>query len=389
MRRIVGLLAGLLAGAVAGSLLVGSVLVGGAPALAATRRDPALQPFAADSIWNTPVGRSAQYVPAGLPSRAVTVDRVTVVQAVAGERPAPVLAPDCTTPARQRTLPASVQAPATPGTLVVVAGDGRAAESWTSARRCGDAIGARYAGRTRLDGDGVPTGGRVAGLPGLGGTLRAAELRGRVPVRHTLALLVPARYLAPGNRWPAVRTDGTRSTTTAGPALRVGALLALRPADAAGLTPATPLGETLVAALRDHGAYVAGVADTFRVRAEGPVEPGALRDLQAALAALAVVDDNTPDTIGGRGERRAATAAPLGRPRAAVPPPSPSPSPSPSLSSSPSAQVAAPARLPATPVAQVARRQAPPAALAVVGVLAVALLAVGLRVGRTAARAFS
>jgi hypothetical protein len=211
-------------------------------------------------------------------------------------------------------------------------------------------------------------------------------------VRHSLALLAPARHLAPGNRWPAIRTDGTRSTTTAGPALRVGALLALRPADAAGLTPSTPLGETLVATLRDHGAYVAGVADTFRVRAEGPIEPAALRDLQAALAVLAVVDDNAPDTVAGRGERRAPLAAPLAPARRAAPSPSTSASPSTSPSPSPStpSPAAAPARLPSTPVAQVERaRQAPPAALALIGVLAVALLAVGLRVGRTAARAFS
>ncbi len=380
MRRILGLLAGLVAGVVA----VGNLLAGSAPALAATRRDPVQQPFAVDSIWNTPVGLDARYVPASLPPRPVEVERVTVVTAAVGERRVRVLAPDCVTPTRRRALPASVQAPETPGTLAVVAGDRRTVETWTSARGCGTSIGARYAGRTRLDGDGVPVGGRVVGLPGLGGTLRAAELQGDAPVRHALALLVPARYLAPGNRWPAIRTDGTRSTTTTGPALRVGALLALRPADAAELTPRTPLGRELVTTLRDHGVYVAGVADTFRLRAEGPVGSAVLRDVQAALAALAVVDDNAPDAVGGRGERRAALVAPLARPRTSVP------SPSPSASPSPSPEQVASARLPSAPVAQVEPgRQAPPAAVGVVGVLAVALLAVGLRTGRAAARAFS
>ena len=385
MRRMVGLLASLLAGiAGLGSLLVAT------PAQAATRRDPELQPFAVGSIWNTPVGQGARYVPAGLPPRAVGVERVIVVVATPGRRPVPVLAPDCTTPARPRTLPASVQASVQasdlPVTLAVVARDRRTADTWTSARRCGTSIGARYAGRTRLDGDGVPLGGRVAGLPGLGGALRAAELRNVAPVHHALALLVPARYLAAGTRWPAVRADGTRSSATAGPALRLGALLALPPAAAARLRPATPLGRELVETLRDHGVYVAGTADAFRLRTEGAVEPAALDDVQAALAALAVVDDNGPDTLGGRGARRAALAAPLARPRAATP----SPVPSPRVSASPAREQAAATRLPAAPVAQVDPvPQAPPAALALVGLLAVALLAVGLRVGRTAVRAFS
>jgi hypothetical protein len=177
------------------------------PASAATRRDPALQPFAVPSIWNTPIGRDARYAPAGLRTAAVGVGLVTVAGATATDPLARVFSPDCTVAGRRRALPASVDLPAvrTPQTLAVVAPDDRTVDTWTSATRCGSSIGGRYAGRTRLDGDGIPLGGSVAGLPGIGGALRGQELTGTVPVRHALALLVPARYLAAAPRWPAVR----------------------------------------------------------------------------------------------------------------------------------------------------------------------------------------
>ena len=95
-------------------------------------------------------------------------------------------------------------------------------------------------------------------------------------MRHALALLVPARYLAAGPRWPAVRSDGTRSTVTSGTAVRLGALLALPPADAARLPVTSVVGRRLVTALRDHGAYVAGVSDgdTVQLRADLPAVTG-------------------------------------------------------------------------------------------------------------------
>ncbi len=394
MRRIVGGLAAL------------ALLALAAPAAAAPGRDPSVQPFDATSLWNTSIGRDARYVPAGLQTPAVGLDLVTVAAVGAGDPVAPVLSPDCSIAGKPRRMPASLALPSTSAsqTLAVVGRDGRTVDTWTAARRCGTSVGGRYAGRTRLDGDGVPVGGSVAGLPGIGGALRQDEVTGKVPVRHALAVLVPARRLAAGPAWPAVRSDGTRATPRSGGTIRLGALVALPPAVAARLPVTSPAGRVLVAALRDHGAYVAGVTqtDTVRLRAVRPTA-GAPADvladsrlqgeLRAAVAALAVVADNAPGSVGGRGERRAPPAAPLQFGQAPSPAASPRPSPSPSrspLPASASAPASAGAPVAAAPVAQDDRPgQAPPVAVAAIAVLAVALLVAGLGAGRAATRLFS
>jgi hypothetical protein len=442
MRRTVG---GILAATAAAVMLATVPVLATVPASAATRRDPALQPFTVTSIWNTPLGRDARYVPARLRTPAIGVGLVTVATTTTTDPVAPVLSPDCTVAGRPQRLPASVQLPEvrTPQTLVVVAPNGRTVDTWTSATRCGSSLGGRYAGRTRLDGDGVPLGGAVAGLPGVGGAVRGQELTGSVPVRHALALLVPARYLAAGPRWPAVRSDGARSTDTTGPVVRLGALLALPPADAAGLPVTSAVGRRLLTALRDHGAYVAGVSDGDTVQLRTDLEAVAgygtangrpfvtdrrLRaELRAVIGALAVVADNAPGSVGGAGRRRAPAVAPLQKirpdagpssspgPSSATPFPdtsgagTPAASPASQPAATPASQPAAapasqPAATPASqpgaapgssaarlPAAAEADRpdRAPPAVVGVVAALALALLAVGLRAGRGLTRLFS
>jgi hypothetical protein len=303
---------------------------------------------------------------------------------------------DCAARDRARRVPASVGLTDSPSTLALVAPGGRVVDTWTDARRCGASVGGRYAGRIRLDGLGVALGGSVPGLPGPGGALTAAELAGRAPVRHALAVLVPARLLAAGSRWPAVRADGTQSAVTAGSGLRLGALLALRPAQAAQLRPASAAGRRLVAALRDHGAYVAGVApgDALDLRvlrpagattggSSAPRLPPALRaDLLAAAADLSIVDDNAPASVGGRVVRRVAAAAP---PAPATPAPAPAPAPPAPPGQTPLTSAAYESTLELT----VDVPAAPPAAVAGIVALAVALLVVGLHTGRAAVRAFA
>jgi hypothetical protein len=408
MRRMVG-------GVLAVAALAVSVLAAfAAPALAATRRDPSVQPFAVDSIWNTPIGRDARYVPADLRTPAVGLDLVTVAATTGADPAERVRSSDCATAGKRRRLPASLHLPAirAPQALAVVAPDGRTVDAWTSVRRCDTSVGGRYAGRTRIDGDGVPDGGSVAGLPGLGGALRGTEFTGTAPVPHALALLVPARYLAAGPGWPAVRSDGTRATAPSGGAVRLGAvrlgaLLALPAADAAELPVTSPMGRRLVAALRDHGAYVAGATagTAVQVRVDAAAvtgqraatgrafsrDAGLQEELRAAVQALAVVADSTPGAVGGSGARRAPLAAPL----QAITPPSPTPSPSPTASPagaspSESGTAASTARIPSAPVAQVeGPHTAPPAAVAAIAALALVLLGVGLGAGRAAARLFS
>ena len=192
--------------------------------------------------------------------------------------------------------------------------------------------------------------------------------------------------------------------------MRLGALLALPPADAARLPVTSVVGRRLVTALRDHGAYVAGVSDgdTVQLRADLPAVTGygtatghpfvtdrELRaELRAAIAALAVVADNGPASVGGTGPRRAAPAAPLAKgtrngvasrpsasasPASNLPPPAATPAPGAASGSS--------AGLPSAPVTRA--DPAPPGVVAAIAALALALLGVGLRAGRGLTRLFS
>jgi hypothetical protein len=169
-----------------------------------------------------------------------------------------------------------------------------------------------------------------------------------------------------------------------------------------------------VAALRDQGAYVAGVSDGDTVQLRADLEAvtaygaavghpfasdGALRrELRAAVAALAVVTDNAPGSVGGAGRRRVhllRTAGP------AIPSPSTSAAPSSGALSASSASstpalpsVAAAgssgAPSPAAAAAHADRPDpAPPAVVTGIAALALALLVVGLRAGRGLTRLFS
>ena len=137
-------------------------------------------------------------------------------------------------------------------------------------------------------------------------------------------------------RWPAVGCDSYCCGSPANgyngtlPALVPGALLAVPPARAAALAPATVPGAKILRALTDFGGYL--VDDTgsragggafcaehgvneeveelfgYSIRIEKPLTPaqgGALfADLVAIFQALAVVVNNAPGSVGGGGSGR-------------------------------------------------------------------------------------
>lgn len=188
---------------------------------------------------------------------------------------------------------------------------------------------------------------------GLGGVVRSGELTGTQPIRHALAVTMNMRKwgtkqggaITDGHRWPATAADsyygqtGTASgygTITAGggqskAGLGMGSLLAL-PADvdldALGLE--TAAGKKLAWTHQNYGAYVVddsqdpGAWDVHRINVEAAVldEYPALdtypgtgtpfgRDMNKIFTRLAVVDNNTAETIGGGGTPRQPLAPPL------------------------------------------------------------------------------
>ncbi|MEN9866810.1 MAG: hypothetical protein RL748_2400 [Pseudomonadota bacterium] len=204
-----------------------------------------------------------------------------------------------------------------------------------------------------------------SGLSAFGGTLRLGELRpGGPPPRHALKVDVYAKqalYACRNKescyRWPAIGADryavghyGTLKLGRAQPfnpnqdegphsALKMGALLAI-PANKnlASMGLETEPGKMLAWTFQNYGAYI--VDDTWGASFALTAETGPhgsfrdqfkadwgfeleqrvrdnsqwTRDLQRIVAALAVVDNNGPDSIGGGGTPLQPLAPPLHEP---------------------------------------------------------------------------
>jgi hypothetical protein len=203
-------------------------------------------------------------------------------------------------------------------------------------------------------GDGIQGAHGGSGMSSLGGTLRLGELVPGGVIRHALKVNVWAhKYVhydpqdaTPGYRWPAVKADGYAADEYGGrlPALEMGALLAL-PSDFDTAQLRTEPARMLAQALKDYGAYVVDDTawDVFAIATEWSPQERVIKEFQSAwgwpfetektvgcsdstaecrwakdiadiVGALHVVDDNSPETVGGQGRRRAAWAPPFCEP---------------------------------------------------------------------------
>lgn len=193
-----------------------------------------------------------------------------------------------------------------------------------------------------------------SGLSALGGSIRMGELcPGQIGPRHVLKINVYAKqFFYPGHatddcrRWPALNcdnyADGWYGTEGGGGphAMRMGALLAIPPTiDINALELETEPGRQLAWTLQNYGAYI--VDDTYAPGFAIAVEDGANgskaaefqanygypmaqrvgalgpwgRDIQTLCGVLYVVDNNSPNSIGGGGTPRQPLAEPLADPR--------------------------------------------------------------------------
>jgi len=334
---------------------------------AAASRDPLRWPFSTTSIWNTPIGSGAVYVPAGIvPATAygMTVDQDLIVM-----RPsAPALTVMTTTAdwdnTKDRCPPSSpalftapvpddfVFAPVLPNTpnasTAILAADGRTLKQTQPFSRCtaaGPATSHYDSADVDIAGDGATGAHGGSGLSAIGGTLRIGELRpDGPPVRHALKVELDAalNYGACATysdcyRWPATQADTYATTGYGGanPALEPGALLAIPAAvDVAQLGLETPAAAMLAFTLQNYGAYV--VDDVawavyalcvelgpdgdftqqfqsdwgFTMTPSSKNTPWA-RDMDRLFGVLAVVDDNTAATPGGGGTPLQPPAPPL------------------------------------------------------------------------------
>lgn len=332
-------------------------------------RDPWRWPFSQNSIWNTPLGTGATFVPANLAQRSderinaeieyhlrawatdplVTVNNPDGTPAWGGSF-GQIRVPAYFSPAPWNTTPGPGYS--TPNNCTtILSPDG---STMTQLQPClRDSPGGPLRGYPQrsnadnylLSGRGIEGTHYGSGLSAMGGSLRVGDLTAAEPPRFALKLLLwGARYLyratpngtdakGPGWRWPATRSDGySQSGSLAyngtNPELAMGSLLAIPPAvTEASLQLESDVGRKLFWTLQNYGAYV--VDDTAQAPLGLSVEQGVpeevqsvygqalfgsfptsgiTRDLRKLLQALQVVTNNTSATVGGPGARRASLA---------------------------------------------------------------------------------
>jgi hypothetical protein len=335
-------------------------------------RDPLQQPFASTSIWNMPIGSGAVYVPANI-ATATGTTLETDGDVIVLEPTAPALDIETNTADWNPTLsrcapegPLLFSAPVpsafvvpdpmaqTPNSgLAVLLADGRTIKQTQPFARCtADQPGTSHYLFPDVDlyGPGIPGAHGGSGLSAIGGTLRLGELRrGGAAPRHVLKLELYAHadYYNDGKmvdcyRWPATGCDGYFDDATnplryggTNPSLKPGSLLALpTKTSIASLGLSTQPAEMLAWTLQNYGAYL--VDDTAWSATAICTEQGATGDFTAQfesdwglamdtkgttgtfasdvariVAALAVVDNNAPSTVGGGGTPLQPLAPPI------------------------------------------------------------------------------
>jgi hypothetical protein len=216
----------------------------------------------------------------------------------------------------------------------------------------GVATSLAHAPNADLYGDGILGAHGGSGLSSIGGTIRLGELRpGQQGPHHALKLVVymkDAYKCATRSacfRWPAVTADsyavgwygtGAGNPNVSNTAMKMGALLAIPgTVDLASIGFETEPGRQLAWTLQNYGGYI--VDDTYAPQFGFATENGPdgsfltqfhgdygfdfqqkvggntafMRDTQRIVAALKVVDNNGPSSIGGGGTPRQPLAAPL------------------------------------------------------------------------------
>lgn len=320
-----------------------------------TYRNKYLWPFSWNSIWNLSLGSKARYLPANIePAYAVTPeinffivtsDRDPVVDWYSPQNwgvgrcqpggkllgkihfPDDLVIPDAT----KTHTPNNVAA--------ILHPDGHTLIQINPLARCqaGGAVFGYGTDTEDITGKGISGGQGGSGMSSIGGTIRLRELLPTTtPIRHALKVkLWGYKHLyhnPPGYRWPADRADGYAFDDDSddkyggsNPKLVMGSLLAIPPL----ITPAslklqTIPGQKIFYALQNYGGYIVddsawnshaiaiekGVDEEFRAiygydfysTRDRPTP--FYQDINKIFQTLQIVDNNTPDNVGGGGRRR-------------------------------------------------------------------------------------
>ena len=326
-----------------------------------TQRDPLKWPFSKTSIWNMPIHKDAQYVPAKIiiPKYGISADEDYLVL----NPTAPITKIYTSHGGWDRSkdrclveggLLFSAPIPgdfvinknnwlgATPNAgLAVLMPDGRTIKQTQPFARCtigGDATSEYVFKDQDIYGTGVAGAHGASGLSAIGGTLRLGELVPGGVIRHALKINLYCHTNVslnqdgtPGYRWPATSADGYAADSVNNPtgfyngkisAMEIGALVAIPgKVNINALQFETPAAKILATAFQNYGAYIVDdtYLDVLAIETEFSPEGRVIdefkkqwgfnfeshkntpwkRDINKILNALQVVDNNTAATIGG------------------------------------------------------------------------------------------
>ncbi|QLE57387.1 hypothetical protein [Nostoc sp. TCL26-01] len=324
-----------------------------------TTRNPWLQPFTPNSIWNMPIGANAKYVPAGIKKAAwIAPDIEYLFKLKATDPKRPLYTPGSWTKRCQGKNTAYISLPI-PDDLIIpdatikprntpnnaaafLLPDGKTLVQVGVLARCiqgGPVYGWRYFPNVSLYGDGRGGGHFGSGLSSIGGSIRKGELINNQAIAHALKVVIWGnRYLyyskdRRGFRYPADRADAYAANDYKGknPALVQGSLLAIPPdVNLKNLQLKTAPAKKIFSALQDYGAYVVDDAawDAHYIEMESGVSEEVRKtygfnmagnkgdffdDINKLFTQLQVVDNNSPNSIGGGGRPRKPLAPPITR----------------------------------------------------------------------------
>ncbi len=321
-------------------------------------RDKFLQPFLSTSIWNMPIGSDAHYVKANIgKSRQADADQEYFFQLNDKNPWRAVYAPGAWGEGRCTGTKYMDIALPIPDDLIIpdarnkplytpnnasafLMPDGRTLVQLSPLARCeekGSIYGWRYH-NVDIYGEGIGGAHFGSRLSSIGGSIRKGELINNKPIPHALKVVIWAeKYLyyddkIPGYRWPANGADSYAAERYGGTnhALVQGSLLAIPPEiTQKSLNLQTPAGKKLFDALQNYGAYVVedsaydahyfavekGVTEEFREKYGYNFRTRSGKfydDFMKLFEALYIVDNNSPNSIGGGGIPRAPLAPPIG-----------------------------------------------------------------------------
>lgn len=324
-----------------------------------TTRNPWLQPFSSNSIWNTPIGSKAKYVRANIkPASWIAPDTEYFFRLKASDPKRPLYTPGSWTKRCQGNNTAYISLPI-PDNLIIpdattkpyhtpnnaaafLLPDGKTLVQVGVLARCvkgGPIYGWRYFPDVSIYSDGRGGGHFGSGLSSFGGSIRKGELINNKPIAHALKVLIwGKKYLYYSNdrkgfRYPGDRADSYAAKVYKGTnrALVQGSLLAIPPqVNLKNLQLKTIPGRKIFHALQDYGAYVVDDAawDAHYINMESGVleevkqaygfslsgnKGDFFNDINKLFSQLQVVNNNSPNSIGGGGKPRRPLAPPLKR----------------------------------------------------------------------------